>query len=121
MVQGTDVVGVSIRWRTFGAAMTLLASVGLSGCVNHNAQTVQRDQRFLVKVHQAIPNISTVRSNTQLVRLGHAVCDAFGAGVSSLEIADRLGAYNATLPSQDLGAVMQSAVDVLCPRYRSHL
>lgn len=115
----TVTVGI-VRW-SVGVAAALAASMVLSSCIGDSPGAAQRDQRFLVELHQAIPNITQARSNTELVRLGNAVCDAFDAGVSSLQIADRLGTDNATLPSEDLGAVMRSAVDALCPRYRSDL
>lgn len=115
------IVSEGIARRALGAAVIVVASLALTSCVGHNPATAARDQHFLAELHQAMPNITQVRSNTALVRLGHAVCDEFDAGVSSLQIADRLGVDDGDLPSQDLGAVMKSAVDVLCPRYRSDL
>ena len=79
------------------------------------------DQAFLSEVLNAVPNINSVRSNNQLIGLGHAVCDDFRAKASYQEVADRLSieAGSNTLPPEDLGAVITAAADNYCPQYRN--
>ena len=106
-----------------GAAMVTVAVVAVvlaGGCGSgSSAATSQADSAYLSQVHDQAPEIATYRSDTQLVRLGHAVCDGFAAGASYVELADRMALLEGSrpLPSQDLGAVITSAVDNYCPRY----
>jgi hypothetical protein len=81
------------------------------------------DQAYLGEVHSAVPGIGTLRSDTQLVRLGHAACDGFAAGASFQELADRLVVEEGSksLPSEDLGAVITAAADNFCPQYRGRV
>lgn len=81
------------------------------------------DQAFLGAVHQQAPDIANYRSDVALVRLAHAACDAFKSGASYEELADRMALLEGKnpLPSQDLGAVISSAVDSYCPRYQSRV
>ena len=93
-----------------------------AGCrAGSSAPSSTADSSFLSEVHDSAPDIASVRSDTQLVRLGHAACDGFGAGASYVELADRLALQEGShaLPSQDLGAVITAAVDNYCPKYRS--
>lgn len=102
------------------AAVVVLA--GLAGACHSSTGTASpADQAYLAEVHGAAPDINTVRSDTQLVRLGHAVCDDFRAKASYQEVADRLSiTYGSDrLPSADLGAVITAAADNYCPQYRS--
>ena len=95
---------------------------GLGGaCHSSTGAAGPVDQAYLAEVHAAAPDINAVRSDTQLVRLGHAVCDDFRARASYQEVADRLSitAGSDRLPSSDLGAVITAAADNYCPQYRS--
>ena len=81
------------------------------------------DQAYLAEVHGAAPGIGAERSDTQLLRLGHAACDGFAAGASYQQLADRLALEEGSraLPTEDLGAVITAAADNFCPRYRSRV
>ena len=72
-------------------------------------------------MHVADPEINSYRTDVQLTRLAHAVCDGFSSGASYEQLADRLATEEGAnpLPSQDLGDVIDSAVNALCPQYRS--
>lgn len=99
------------------AGLALMAG----GCHSPSSSTSSpADQAYLAEVHDADPNINSVRSDTQLIRLGHVVCDDFRAKASYEEVADRLSieAGSAALPSQDLGAVITAAADNYCPEFR---
>ena len=74
-------------------------------------------------MHVDAPDITTYRSDTELIRMGHAACDDFQAGASYQEIADRLRLQEGShaLPSQDLGVVISSAVQAYCPRFVSDI
>lgn len=102
--------------------MATLATASLaSGCASHGSQSdPAADQAFLSEVINAAPNINSIRTDTQLIRLGHAVCDDFRAKASYQEVADRLSieAGSDTLPPEDLGAVITAAADNYCPQYR---
>lgn len=98
---------------------SLVFAVWAAGC-GSGGQSSAADLAFLSEVHGAAADIGQYRSDSQLVRLGHAVCDDFAAGASYQEVADRLTieAGSGTLPSADLGAVITAAADQYCPRYR---
>jgi hypothetical protein len=102
------------------AATVALLTVTAAGCGGSSTNS-SAESAFLRAVHLADPNINTYRSDTELVRLGHAACDGFRAGASYQELADRLALEEGSnaLPSQDLGDVITSAVDGLCPQFRS--
>lgn len=93
----------------------------MSGCRSATGANSAADQAYLAEVHGSAPDINTVRSDTQLIRLGHAVCDDFRAKASYQEVADRLAITSGSdrLPSADLGAVITAAADNYCPQYRS--
>jgi hypothetical protein len=78
------------------------------------------DSAYLAELRDAEPEISSLRTGTQLIRLGHAACDGFSAGASYVQLADRLALLEGThpLPSEDLGAVITAAVDNYCPKFR---
>jgi hypothetical protein len=113
--------------RTVGPARVLLG-VGmlggalLAGCGSGSgAPSSATDQAYLSEVLSAVPTINSVRSNTQLIRLGHVVCDDFRAKASYQQVADRLSieAGSSSLPPPDLGAVITAAADNYCPQYRA--
>lgn len=90
------------------------------GCSDSALKANSTDQAYLAEVHGAAADISQYRSDTQLIRLGHVVCDDFGAKASYQEVADRLSVASGdrSLPSADLGAVITAAADNYCPQYR---
>jgi hypothetical protein len=98
-----------------GSAMGVLAAA----CGSHTTSNGAADRQFLGAVHDAAPNIGSYRSDTQLIRIGHAACDGFRARASYEQLADRLtleeGAH--PLPSEDLGTVITSAVEAFCPQF----
>ena len=95
--------------------------LAVSGCHSSAGPPSRTDQAYLGEVHSSAPDINSVRSDTQLIRLGHVVCDDFRAKASYTEIADRLSieAGANALPSADLGAVITAAADNYCPQFRS--
>jgi hypothetical protein len=102
-------------------AVTLMAASVVGGCGSGSSPGNQAaDQAFLSEVLNAAPSITAVRSNTQLIRLGHAVCDDFRAKASYEQVADRLSieAGSDSLSPEDLGAVITAAADNYCPQYR---
>jgi Protein of unknown function (DUF732) len=109
------------RTRVLRGMMVVLAAAVAGGCGTGSSSGNQAaDQSFLSEVLNAAPNINSVRSNTQLIRLGHAVCDDFRAKASYEQVADRLSieAGSDTLPPEDLGAVITAAADNYCPQFR---
>jgi hypothetical protein len=106
------------------AAVALAAVVAVAalaaGCSGGAARASPADQAYLAEIHDSVADINTVRSDTQLVRLGHVVCDDFRAKASYEQVADRLSieAGSDSLPSADLGVVITSAADNYCPQYR---
>jgi hypothetical protein len=82
-----------------------------------------KDQLFLSDVHVAAPDIGSYRSNVQLTRLGQSVCDDFNSGASYKELADRLALSEGPkpLPSEDLGAVIDAAVQAYCPQFSNQV
>lgn len=110
------------------AILTVLAAVavtsGAAGCSQgSNGSSPHADSAFLSEVHESAPDIGTARSDTQLIRLGHAACDGFSAGASYEQLADRLVLQEGsnTLPTADLGAVITAAADNYCPKYRDQV
>jgi hypothetical protein len=97
-----------------------VAAVLAGGCGSGAPSAGPADQAYLAEVHAAGPDINNVRSDTQLIRLGHVVCDDFRAKASYQQVADRLSieAGADSLPSSDLGAVITAAADNYCPQYR---
>ncbi len=105
-----------------GAAMAA-GILLLSGCGSGSPASTAQDNAYLAELHDAAPDIAALRSDTQLVRLGHAACDGFAAGASYAQLADRMALLEGShpLPSQDLGAVITSAADNYCPKYRGRV
>lgn len=95
-------------------------AVAPSGC-SAGSPDSPADKSFLSSVHVEAPDIGTYRSDVALARLGHAACDGLRSGASYQEVADRISLLEGShpLPSQDLGAVISSALDSYCPQYRS--
>lgn len=103
------------------ALVAALLAVMLGACgAGAPSSDPATDQAYLAEVIGAAPDISALRSDTQLIRLGHAVCDDFRARASYQEVADRLSieAGSDTLSPSDLGAVITSAADNYCPQYK---
>lgn len=98
-----------------------LAGLSLAaGCNSaHGRANSSADAQFIAAVQLAAPGISSYRSNTELIRLGHAACDDFSSGASYEELADRLALQEGSqpLPPQDLGAVITAAVGSYCPKF----
>ena len=105
------------------AAATAAAGIGLVGCHSGSPAHSGADGAYLAEIQGAAPDIGGYRSNTELIRLGHVVCDDFGAKATYEEVADRLALEQGSnaLPSQDLGAVITAAADNYCPQYRSRV
>ncbi len=101
------------------AGLVLVAGLA-AACHSSTGASSSADQAYLAEVHSAAPDINSLRSDTQLIRLGHAVCDDFRAKASYQEVADRLSIESGAdqLSSADLGAVITSAADNYCPQYR---
>lgn len=100
----------------------MLAVLAVAGCGGGKSQaTDAANQVFLAQVHAAAPDVGSYRSDVQLERLGHAACDGFHSGASYEELADRLSLLEGSdpLPSTDLGAVIDAAVNAYCPQYRN--
>jgi hypothetical protein len=105
-----------------GAASVLAVSV--AGCGSGNSAAANAaNQTFLSQVHVTAPDINTYRTDVQLTRIGHAACDGFRSGASYQELADRLPLLEGSdpLPSADLGAVIDAAVNAYCGQYRSQV
>jgi hypothetical protein len=103
-----------------GAALVAVV-VGAAGCGGGGSgATGAADQAYLAEVHSDAPGVGSLRSDTDLVRLGHVVCDDFSAKASYEEVADRLSleAGSSSLPAADLGAVIVAAADNYCPQFR---
>lgn len=106
-------------------AGTAALAVSLFGCgvTTKFTTTTQENQRFVQGVHSAAPDVSHYRNDTQLILLGKAACAGFSSGVSYEQLADRLVLTEGTnpLPSEDLGAVISSAVNAYCPKYANRV
>jgi hypothetical protein len=104
------------------AALPLMLYVGGCGSAHQSAARQAADQHFVDGVHESATDIGRYRSNSQLVKLGHATCDGFRANANNEQVAgllERTG--GSTLPPEDLGAVMSKAVQYLCPAYAGRL
>lgn len=106
------------RWRIVAAAAT--AAFAITSCSRTHLTPGQRsaERRYVDGVHISATDIGQFRTDSQLVKLGHVVCDGYRANANTQQVADlleRTGAKN--LPPQDLGAVISTAVKELCPGY----
>ena len=112
--------GLSVPRGLCGFGLAVVVGLVGAGCSDSAAKPSSTDQAYLAEVHGAAADINQYRSDTQLIRLGHVVCDDFRAKASYQEVADRLSvaAGAKSLPSADLGAVITAAGDTYCPQYR---
>lgn len=103
------------------AVIFVVAFASLSTGCSAGTPNGPADKSFLSSVHIEAPDIGTYRDDVALARLGHAACDGFRSGASYQELADRMALLEGShpLPSQDLGAVISSALDNYCPQYRA--
>jgi Protein of unknown function (DUF732) len=101
--------------------MTLVLSV--AGCSGGHQSAAARamDQRFVDGVHNSATDISGYRTDSQVVKMGHVVCDGFRANANIEQIAGLLERTAANLPAGDIGAIISNAVNVLCPAYAGRL
>ena len=95
----------------------------MGACGKSSSATSPADENYLSELHGAAPDVGSFRSDIQLVRLGHAACDGLAAGASYETVADRLALQeqHPALPSADLGAVITSAADNICPQYHDRV
>jgi hypothetical protein len=103
-----------------GAAVTLVLLGSGCGARSTGASPARR-QAFLDAVHLQVPLINQVRSDTSLLRLGAAACAGFASGVSFYSLADTMAVNDGDLAASDLGTVIKSAADTLCPSYRARV
>ncbi len=119
--------GGATTWRSgVGAALvavSLLASLDSCGSSSASTRNAGDDQAFLSSVHVAAPDINAYRTDVQVERLGHAACDGFRSGATYEQLADRLVLLEGSnpLPSPDLGAVIDAAVDAYCPEFHGRI
>ena len=108
-----------VRLLTVASVTALCAAA----CGSHSASNDAAASQFLSAVHNAAPNIGSYRTDTELIRIGHAACDGFRSHASYEQLADRLTLEegNNPLPSEDLGAVITSAVEAFCPQFDSQV
>jgi hypothetical protein len=113
----------AVRHRALPAAALVVMGAALVGCGSSSPSPAAQAQQqaFLNDVHETAADVNNYRTDTELVRLGHAVCDDLRSGASEGTIADRLATTSGAsqLPSEDLGAVITSAAQVFCPAYAS--
>ena len=104
---------------TVAGAVGLAVCLAFGGCGTAAPGRSAADAAFLSAVHTSAPDIASYRSDAKLIRLGHAACDGFRSGVSYTTLADRMALLEGrpTLPSDDLGTVITSAVQAYCPQY----
>jgi hypothetical protein len=79
------------------------------------------DQHFVDGVHETATDIGKYRTDSQLVKMGHATCDAFRAHAGIEQIAGVLERTASNVPPGDIGAIISNAVKVLCPAYAGRL
>jgi hypothetical protein len=96
--------------------------VAACGATQPSAAQKAAQQHYIDGVHLNATDIRQFRTDSQLIKLGNAVCDGFRANASTQQVADlmeRTGGQN--LPPQDLGAIISTAVKELCPAYSGRL
>lgn len=100
-----------------GASVAL--ALGLAACGGGAGAPSASDTAFLANVHNNAPDISSYRSDTELERLGRAACAGFSSHASYEQLADRLTLDEGgdPLPSEDLGVVIDAAVQAYCPQF----
>ena len=102
-------------------AAALLVTV--TACSHTSAPATRAaDQHFVDGVHESATDIGRYRSDSQLLKLGHATCDGFRADANLQQIASLLeSGAGPSLPPEDVGAVMSTAVTGLCPSYAGRI
>jgi hypothetical protein len=112
-----------VRWRARLAVTAVIALFG--SCSGGSGPAISRaeDQKFLNSVYGQAPDISGYRTSTQLVSLGHAICQDLESGASVQTVGDRVPLIEGSvaLPPADLGAVISAAVAVFCPKFHKLL
>lgn len=106
--------------RVRGPVVAALLGLTLAGCgAGESPANQAADRQFVQSVKTSAPDVNEYRNDTQLIRLGRAACAGFDSGVSYEQLADRLALREGAkpLPSQDLGAVITSAVNTYCPKF----
>lgn len=115
--------GPTSGWRGGAGLLVAVAlALGSGGCGSGpSPATQQQNQQFVDSVVSAAPDVGHYRSDTQLIRLGRAACEGFASGVSYQQLADRLAVTEGSnpLPPEDLGAVINAAVQAFCPKYQN--
>jgi hypothetical protein len=112
----------SDRWHLRAALVGVTMIVAACSAAHPSAARKAAEQHFIDGVHFSATDIGKYQTDSQLVKLGNAVCDDFRANASTQQIADKmeqLGGRN--LPPQDLGAIISTAVQDLCPAYSGRL
>jgi hypothetical protein len=103
-----------------GALTVVLWVAGCSGG-HQRAAALAVGQRFVDGVHNSATDISEYRTDSQVIKMGHVVCDGFRANANIEQIAGLLERTAADLPAGDIGAIISTAVKVLCPAYAGRL
>ena len=104
------------------ALAAVVLAVTVASCSKVGGSAGPADQQFVAGVHASAVDIGEFRSDGQLIKLGHVTCDAFRAHANLQQIASLLeGGSARSLPAGDVGAVMASAVTVLCPAYAGRI
>jgi hypothetical protein len=101
----------------------LLAGVGLAACGSSgpSAAVKAARQAYLSQILDSVPSLNQLRTNTQLVNLGDAVCSGFAAGESYPTLAERISLNDGDLTTSDLGTIITSAAQNLCPKYSARV
>lgn len=105
--------------------IAVLLVFGLTGCggigntANETSNATQnapvdKEALFLQVVHENAPASNSV-TDSKLIELAHAYCDALDAGVTVEDIA--LSAYQSGVPSKLAGAVLGAGVVAYCPEH----
>jgi hypothetical protein len=110
------------RDRSLLGVALLSVALATSACGGGGSNNAADDQ-FLSALHAAAPDIGTYRTDTELVRMGHAACDDFSAHASYEQLADQLALQEGSnpIPSEDLGALITSAVQTFCPKFEDQV
>jgi len=111
------------RCRSLIAIALMSLAIAASSCGGGGGSASAADNQFLLSVHAAAPDIGSYRTDTALVRIGHAACDGFSSHASYEQLADQLALREGSdpLPSEDLGAVITSAVQTFCPQFEDQV
>lgn len=91
------------------------------GSSGPSAATKAAQQAYLSQILDSVPNLSQLRTNTQLVNLGDAVCSGFAAGESYDTLAERIALNDGNLTTSDLGTIITAAAENLCTKYSSRV